>query len=95
MHPYNSVDVGTITVFKGTSCDDNSGRFVADSQVGKFVYYTGDEMKLLSSYTDEISSIYVLFGYSVDLFVDPGFSGTKFTVTGGLFEDKNDKMECI
>lgn len=95
MHPYNSLDVGTITAFKGTSCNDNSGRFVADSEVGKFVYYTGDEIALKGSNTDEISSLNVPFGYSVDLFADPGFSGKKFTVTGGIFEDKNDKMECI
>lgn len=27
MYPYDSIDVGSITLFKGGSCTDNSGRF--------------------------------------------------------------------
>lgn len=34
MYPYNPINVGTVTLFKGGSCTDNSARFPANSEVG-------------------------------------------------------------
>lgn len=39
--------------------------------------------------SDELSSLYVPFGTSVDLFYDSGYSGNMLTVTGAMFEDEN------
>ena len=44
---------------------------------------------------NEASTMYVPFGYSIDLFRDDGFGGDMYTVHGPLFEDENFYMPCI
>ena len=95
LHPYDSIDQGAVTLFKGGSCHDNSGRFAADPEVGKYVNYDKSDMDHQGIGNDEVTSLYVPFGYSVDLFKDSGFSGDMLTITGEMFEDTNFRMRCV
>ena len=44
---------------------------------------------------DKVTSLYVPFAYSVDLYKDDNFSGDMLTITGAIFEDTNFTMKCV
>ena len=95
MYPYDVLEIGAVTLFRDSYCSGDSARFEANATVGSKVSYTKSDMDSHGIANDKVTSLYVPFAHSVDLYKDDNFSGDLLTITGAIFEDTNFTMKCI
>lgn len=82
-------------LFRDGDCRSDMGRFLSPTSSTEKAYYTRAEMYEHNIKNDDVGSVMVPFGYSVDLFRDDGFAGDKKTVQGPVFNDSHLSLACI
>ena len=88
LYNYDSTTQGAITMFEEKDCSGLSAGYI----VGE---YNESEMKDQGMGNNDVNSLMVPFGYSVELFQKDNFKGHTKTVVGGAFTDFNQHMACI
>ena len=68
MRPYDPTVQGAVLLFKDKDCRNDVGRFYAPVSNTEKMSYTKSEMWDNNIENDEITSLMVPFGYSVDLY---------------------------
>ena len=68
--PYDGAKQGAIIVFRDNDCSNSTGRFYANTDPNMYAEYTKSELERHNIENDEIDSVMVPYGYSVDLYED-------------------------
>ena len=93
---YDAAARGAVTVFEGVDCKANMGRFYAHENPNQTAWYTMGDMWARNIKNDQIDSVMVPYGYSVNLYPGDGFTGTPKTVKGDFgYDGATQGMSCI
>jgi len=95
LRPYDASYQGAVIVFDAVNCTGNMGRFYAPVDNQQKAWYTMNDMWNNNIPNDQVDSLMVPYGYSVDLYEADGFAGNVKTVKGPMFTDGNLGMSCI
>ena len=77
-----------MTAFKDGNCTDVSGRFYASTNPKSRNEYNKDDIKNYFGYDNEIDSVMVPNGYSVELFDNDGLYGDSYVVDSQSWRDE-------
>ena len=80
--------------FRDSECRGESGRFDADPDAKEPAWYNKDGMSTRNIGNDDISSVLIPQGYSVELYEDDGFSGSSTVMNGPLWNSQDFLMSC-
>ena len=75
LRQYRAESLGALTFFSSPDCGGTTGRLYASDDVNARRYYNADELRSNNVRTDDISSMYIPFGYSVDIYDGDGYTG--------------------
>lgn len=81
--------------FTEVNCQGNVGRFYAPESLGHKAEFLKSEMQDRNGINDDIESIMVPFGISVDLFEHDSFLGRTESHSGPMWLDEYQSMSCI
>lgn len=95
LYPYDATIRGAVTLFHNNDCTGHLGRFYAPTESGYKEKYTKTDMAAHNSYADNMNSILIPFGTSVDLWSGPSFNSKKITLSGQPFEDSRGTVTCL
>lgn len=96
LYEYSQADRAAVTVFEDAGCQGKAGRLYATSDPTSKAYFSTSDLEYNNIRNDEMSSIAVPFGYSIDLYQDNGFLGDELSKDGLLWNDAYTKeMACI
>ena len=84
-----------MTVFKDSNCAEVSGRFYASTNPKIRQEYNIDDLNYNFGMNDQIDSVMVPYGYSVEFFDNGGLYGTSAIVDGQMWRDEAMQMVCV
>ena len=94
MRPYDPIEKGAVTLFTWPDCHDVSGRLFAHENPNYSADYNKDSMWVNNIPKDDVDSVYVPFGYQIELFDQDGFWGDSEIIKGRPYSNDNAEMVC-
>lgn len=95
LYPYDADVLGAVTLFHNSNCESHFGRFYAATESGAKASYTKTDMAEHNSAHENMGSILIPFGTSVDLWSGASFNSNKITLVGQPFTDSRGTVACL
>ena len=96
LYPYDELKQGAVTVFKDKNCSDWSARFETVEDPTQVASYTTNHIEAFNIKDNDISSVYIPYGTTLDLYDQNGFIGKKILrLEGQPYMMESWTMDCI